>query len=70
VRKVGFRFFVELHLVVDGSLSVREGHSLAHTVKARILESMPNTSEVLIHVEPEEELKTVSAGTNGPPWTR
>jgi len=29
-----------------------------------------NTSEVLTHVEPEEELNAVSAGTNGPPWTR
>jgi cation diffusion facilitator family transporter len=70
VRKVGFRFFVELHLVVDGSLSVREGHRLAHTVKSTILKSMLNTSEALIHVEPEEELKTVPAVTNGPPLTR
>jgi len=29
-----------------------------------------NTSEILTHVEPEEELNAVSAGTNGPPWTR
>jgi cation diffusion facilitator family transporter len=57
VRKVGFRFYVDLHIVVNGDMSVREGHLLAHRVKAQILEAAPQVAEVLIHVEPEEELK-------------
>ncbi|MGC1296229.1 MAG: cation diffusion facilitator family transporter [Alloacidobacterium sp.] len=56
VRKVGFRFYVDLHLVVNGALTVREGHNIAHEVKAHILETIPRVAEVLVHVEPEEEL--------------
>jgi cation diffusion facilitator family transporter len=57
VRKVGFRFYVDLHMVVNGLLTVREGHHLAHQVKAQVLEAEPQIAEVLIHVEPEEALK-------------
>ena len=30
VRKMGLSFYVDLHIVVNGQLSVREGHQLAH----------------------------------------
>jgi cation diffusion facilitator family transporter len=56
VRKMGFRYYVDLHIIVDGDLSVREGHSLAHEVEDRIVETDPRIAEVLVHVEPEEEL--------------
>lgn len=56
VRKVGFRFYVDLHVVVNGALSVREGHRIAHDVEAHILESIPQVAAVLVHIEPEEEL--------------
>ena len=56
VRKMGFSFYVDLHIIVNGELSVREGHRLAHLVKDSVLEEMPQISEVLVHVEPEEEL--------------
>jgi divalent metal cation (Fe/Co/Zn/Cd) transporter len=56
VRKMGFSFYVDLHVVVKGNLSVREGHKIAHRVKATVLKEMPQISEVLVHIEPEEEL--------------
>jgi cation diffusion facilitator family transporter len=56
VRKMGFTFYVDLHIVVDGKLTVREGHALAHKVEDEILQALPHTAEVLVHVEPEEEL--------------
>jgi len=56
VRKVGFRYYVDLHIVVEGSLTVREGHKIAHEVKAHILRTVPRVAEVMVHVEPEEEL--------------
>jgi len=52
VRKMGFEFFVDLHVVVDGSLSVREGHRIAHEVKDAVLEAYPRITEVLVHIEP------------------
>jgi len=56
VRKMGLSFYVDLHIVVNGQLSVREGHRLAHKVEAEVLKALPQVSEVLVHVEPEEEL--------------
>ena len=52
VRKMGFELFVDLHVLVDGELSVREGHDIAHAVKAVILDANPRIFDVLIHVEP------------------
>jgi cation diffusion facilitator family transporter len=60
VRKVGFRFYVDLHVVVNGSLTVREGHKIAHEVEAHVLRTVPRVAEVLVHVEPEEELLVTS----------
>jgi cation diffusion facilitator family transporter len=60
VRKVGFRYYVDLHIVVEGTLSVRAGHNIAHDVEDAVLRQVPEIAEVLAHVEPEEELLTPS----------
>jgi cation diffusion facilitator family transporter len=52
VRKMGFDYYSDLHIKVDGSLSVSEGHRIAHMVKDRILKDNLNIKDVLIHVEP------------------
>lgn len=52
VRKIGFDFFVDLHVHVEGSMSVRESHALAHRVKDAIRSGDRRISDVLIHVEP------------------
>ena len=52
VRKMGFEFFVDIHIEVDGNMSVREGHDIAHEVKNLILRERPNVYDVLTHVEP------------------
>lgn len=52
VRKTGFEYFVDLHVEVDGNLSVREGHAIAHQVKEAIKDQKPAVYDVLIHIEP------------------
>lgn len=52
VRKMGFELFVDLHVLVDGDLTVRQGHDIAHQVKDVILRSNPRIYDVLIHIEP------------------
>jgi cation diffusion facilitator family transporter len=52
VRKMGFVYYVDLHVIVDGNLTVREGHDIAHLVKAKILESNEMVKDVLVHIEP------------------
>ena len=41
VRKMGLDFYVDIHVEVDGDLSVHEGHRIAHEVKDAIRESEP-----------------------------
>lgn len=52
VRKMGLSFYVDLHIGVDGDVSVREGHHLAHVVKRAIQATDPRIADVLVHVEP------------------
>lgn len=52
VRKMGFEYYVDLHIEVDGQLTVIEGHDIAHLVKDKILKSSLRVSDVLVHVEP------------------
>lgn len=52
VRKMGFEFYVDIHVMVNGNLPVREGHRIAHEVKDAIRAAYPRVAEVLVHVEP------------------
>ncbi len=52
VRKMGVEFYVDIHVLVDGDLSVREGHAIAHAVKDTVRERMPAIADVLVHIEP------------------
>jgi cation diffusion facilitator family transporter len=58
VRKMGLDFYVDLHIGVDANISVREGHQIAHTVKASIKKTDPRIADVLVHVEPVRSLTT------------
>ncbi len=53
IRKSGLGFLMDIHVVVNGDLSVREGHQIAHVVKDRLLESLLPISDVIIHIEPD-----------------
>ena len=53
VRKSGMRYIVDLHLEVDGQLSVYDGHEIAHRLKDHLQSVLP-IKDVLIHIEPKE----------------
>ncbi len=52
VRKMGMKYLVDMHVYVNGTLSVIRGHDISHRVKDAIRESLPEVSDVLIHIEP------------------
>lgn len=54
-RYVGPDLQVDLHVLVDPELSVREGHDIARAMRKRIREIHPDVYDVLIHIEPEEK---------------
>jgi cation diffusion facilitator family transporter len=51
-RKMGLDFYVDLHVGVDGKISVHEGHEIAHQVKSTIQQSDSRIADVLVHIEP------------------
>jgi divalent metal cation (Fe/Co/Zn/Cd) transporter len=55
VRKVGFSYYVNLHVIVHGEISVSQGHSIAHQVEDTVLRYAPRVAEVLVHIESDEE---------------
>lgn len=55
VRKLGLDYFVDLDVLVDGELTVREGHDLAHAVHDAVTEQLPFVRKVMVHVEPMDE---------------
>lgn len=52
IRKAGIYYFVDIHIVVDGESTVREGHRISHEVKDKLMQS--NVADVLVHVEPDD----------------
>ena len=58
IRKMGLSFYVDLHVEVDGDISVRQGHHIAHEVKRAIQKSDPRIVDVLVHIEPAKQSAT------------
>ncbi len=48
--------FVDLHIVVNSSISVEDAHKIAHDVEERIKKIIPDIVDVIVHVEPSEGL--------------
>lgn len=53
VRKSGLSHLVDIQVRVEGTLSVREGHDIAHAVKDALIASGSHSiSDVTVHIEP------------------
>ena len=52
IRKSGMDYFVDLHAIVDGTISVVEGHKISHDIKDAVQDKMPQIKDVLVHIEP------------------
>ncbi len=51
-RYVGSYLFVDMKIGVSSKITVNEGHTLAAKAKDKLMESVTDINEVLIHVEP------------------
>jgi cation diffusion facilitator family transporter len=59
IRKMGLEFYVDLHVGVEGALSVTEGHAIAHSVKDAIRSAKPEIADVLVHIEPATDAPSI-----------
>lgn len=55
IRKSGIFYYIDLHVIVDGSISVVQGHAIGHALKSHLRRLYPSIADVLTHIEPEEE---------------
>jgi len=55
VRTSGGQYQMEMHIVVDGLLTVSEGHKIAKAVESCLMEDVGNLDRIIIHVDPEGE---------------
>ena len=53
-RYISSSIQVDLHIVVNGSITVRAGHDIADDVRVRIIEEIPEVLDVVVHVDPPE----------------
>lgn len=54
-RYSGSDILVEIHIVVDPDITVRQGHRIADNARLKLLEAIPEVSRVLVHVDPEPD---------------
>ena len=52
VRKVGWQFFVDMHVEVDPQMTVENSHRISHEVKDKVRAEIPSVRDVLVHIEP------------------
>jgi len=48
---------MEVHIVVDGQLTVAEGHKIAKAVESCLIEEVEDLDRVIVHVDPAIEGK-------------
>ncbi|MDY6931509.1 MAG: cation diffusion facilitator family transporter [Halobacteriota archaeon] len=53
-RKLGPNICVDLHILVDPDISVRNGHNISEEVKNKLIEDGPEVMDVVVHIEPDE----------------
>ena len=52
-RYSGGQIFVEIHIVVDPELTVRQGHEIAKKVEKALLREVDEVTRVIVHIDPE-----------------
>ena len=52
VRKMGYHYYVDMHVEVDPQMTVQRSHEIAHDVKDRIRSQIDTVRDVLVHIEP------------------
>jgi cation diffusion facilitator family transporter len=55
VRSVGHRQIVDVHIEVNGNLTVREGHAIADAARDAVIHDFNDVEEVMVHVDPDDD---------------
>lgn len=55
-RRMAHQALVDTHVQVDTRISVSEGHRIAELARARVLRQHPEVLDVLVHIDPEDDM--------------
>ncbi len=55
-RRMAHQALVDAHVQVDPRISVSEGHRIAESARARVLREHPEVLDVLVHIDPEDDV--------------
>jgi 2-amino-4-hydroxy-6-hydroxymethyldihydropteridine diphosphokinase len=70
IRRYGGTYQCDLHVQVARDLTISQGHSIGHEVKAAVLEADIGMTDAVIHVEPEDARVILCLGSNIEPRLR
>lgn len=59
-RKMGPDALVDVHILVDSTLSVSEGHQISETVRHSLISEIEEVSDVMVHIDPEDDERSAS----------
>ena len=54
-RRAGGLAFVDVHILVDGSISVSEGHQISEMVRVALMRHVGNIADVVVHIDSEDD---------------
>ena len=66
-RRMAHQALVDTHVQVDSRISVSEGHRIAESARARVLGEHSEVLDVLVHIDPDDEVDPDLYATRLPP---
>jgi len=51
-RRMSSALYVDLHVMVNGYMTVEKGHEIAKEVKQNLFTNHPDVMDVVVHLEP------------------
>ena len=54
-RHAGGQVLVDVHIVIDATISISEGHHISEMVRSRLLQAFEGVTDVTVHIDPEDD---------------
>ncbi len=54
-RRLGGRGLIDVHLLVDETISVSEGHQISEAVRMKLITEIDGIADVMVHIDPEDD---------------
>lgn len=51
-RRMGAGLFADIHIQIDGEMTIWQGHQISELIKQELIENGPEIMDVLVHLEP------------------